>query len=185
MSWEVGGPVSLGLPCKMNPQDFWGGGNTKDGSQGKRVASNASASSVKSVEMPTNASIGTIIEALIVPFGASKMWLKKHPQLLALMQMIMVKLLDMSKHVLDTTGKAYRVAYIYSKTGRFSPGKHTSLSGFVRDCVKALVYCLVLGAMAMVVGRVLAVFAGAGSWLFWALSWVVWVVKAAGLGILW
>ncbi|KAF7509618.1 hypothetical protein GJ744_007656 [Endocarpon pusillum] len=185
--WEMGGPVSLGLPCKMGPQTFWdgGGSDATDSKEGKRIASNASGSSVKTLDMPTNASIGTIVEALVVPFGALKMWLKKHPQLLALMQLIVVKLLEMSKHVFDTAGKAYRVAYIYSKTGRISPGKSSSVGGFVRDCVKAVVYCLVLGAVAMLVGRVLAVFARAGSWLVWSLSWVVWIVKAVGLGILW
>ena len=185
--WEMGGPVSLGLPCKMDPQSFWGGGggHAKDSNGGKRIASNASGSSVKTLDMPTNASIGTIVEALVVPFGALKMWLKKHPQLLALMQLIVVKLLEMSKHVFDTAGKVYRVAYIYSKTGKISPGKSSSVGGFVRDCVKAVVYCLILGVVAMMVGRVLAVFAGVGSWLIWSLSWVVWIVKAVGLGLLW
>lgn len=185
--WEMGGPVSLGLPCKMGPQTFWGGGGShaKGGNEGKRIASNASGSSVKTLDMPTNASIGTIVEAIVVPFGALKMWLKKHPQLLALMQLIVVKLVEMSKHVFETAGRAYRVAYIYSKTGRISAGKSSSVGGFVRDCVKAVVYCLVLGAVAMMVGRVLAVFARAGSWLIWTLSWVAWIIKAVGLGILW
>lgn len=185
--WEMGGPVSLGLPCKMGSQTFWGGGGShaKGGNEGKRIASNASGSSVKTLDMPTNASIGTIVEAIVVPFGALKMWLKKHPQLLALMQLIVVKLVEMSKHVFETAGRAYRVAYIYSKTGRISAGKSSSVGGFVRDCVKAVVYCLVLGAVAMMVGRVLAVFARAGSWLIWTLSWVAWIIKAVGLGILW
>jgi hypothetical protein len=185
MSWEMGGPVSLGLPSKIDPQDFWGGSSHKKGeAQGKRVASNASASSNKTLEMPSNISIAGFLEALIVPFGALSMWLKKHPQLLVLMQIIVMKLLEMSKHVLDTTGKAYRVAYIYSKTGRISPSKH-SLSNFARDCVKAVVYCVMLGAVAVMMSRVLAVFAGVGSWLIWSVSWVVWIVKAVGLWILW
>ena len=185
MSWETGGPVSLGLPSKMTPQSFWAGTHAKDGSQGKRIASNTSASSMKTPEMPTNGGLGAIVEALIVPWGALSMWLKKHPQLLALIQMAAMRLLEMGQHVFDTIGTAYRIAYIYSKTGRISPGKHTSLGGFVRDCAKAVVYCLILGAAAMTVGRVLAVFAEAGSWLIWFLSWVVWIVKAVGLGILW
>lgn len=195
-SWEteVGGPDCLGLPPSvMAPREFWGGGggggsgggSVKDGGGGRRVASNASASSVKTVEMPTTASVGAIVEAIIVPFGALRMWVKKHPQLLSLMQVVVLKLLEMSRHVLDTIGKAYRVAYIYSKTGKISAGKHASLAGFVRDCGKAAVYCLVLGAVGMMVGRVLAVFVGVGGWLIWCLGWVGWVVKVGGLGVLW
>ncbi len=137
--------------------------------------------------MPTaGGGIGAVVEALIVPFGALRMWVRKHPQLLALMQIVVVKLFEMSKHVVETMGKAYRVAYIYSKTGRISTGKQSSLSGFVRDCVRAVVYCLILGAVAMVVRRVLTVFAGVGSWLIWCLGWAAWIVKAVcGLGILW
>ena len=188
MSWEMSGPVSLGLPVKVSSQDCWGSGSgIKDGPREKRVASNASASSAKTWEMPTaGGGFWAIVEALTVPFSALRMWVRKHPQLLALLHMVMVRLFEMSKHVLGTMGKAYRVAYIYSKTGRISAGKQAPLSGFVRDCVKALVYCLILGAVAMMVGRVLAVFAGVGSWLIWCLSWVAWVVKTVvGLGILW
>lgn len=185
MSWEVSGPVSLGMPRKTGPPNFWDGSDTEEGSQGKRVASNASASSVKTLEMPAAAGIGEVIEALMVPFGALRMWLKTHPQLQDLMRMIIVKLVDMSKHVLNTAGKAYQMAYVYSKTGRISPGRHTSLGRFVADCGQAIGYCLILGAVAMMVGRALAVIAGAGSWLIWSLSWVAWIMKAAGLGILW
>jgi hypothetical protein len=186
MSWEMGGPVTLGPPSKIDVQDFWGGGSHKKGaSQGERAASNASASSNKTLEMPSNVSVAGVLEALTVPFGALSMWLKKHPQLLVLMQVIVMKLLEMSKHVLDTTGDAYRVAYIYSKTGKIDPGKHSSLRSFVRDCVKAAVYCVMLGAVAVMMSRVLAVFAEVGSWLIWSVGWVAWVVKAVGLGILW
>jgi hypothetical protein len=184
MSWEVSGPVSLGMHRKTGPPNSWDGSDRK-GSQVTRVASNASASSVKTLEMPAAAGIGEVIEALMVPFGALRMWLKTHPQLQDLMRMIIVKLVDMSKHVLDTAGKAYQMAYVYSKTGRISPGRHTSLGRFVADCGKAFGYCLILGAVAMMVGRALAVIAGAGSWLIWSLSWVAWIMKAAGLGILW
>lgn len=185
MSWETAGPVSLGLPSKITPQNFWGGSHRQDDNQRMRAVSSVSASTVNTYETPNVAGLGALFEALIVPFGALSMWLKKHPQLLDLMQVVVMKLLEMSKHVLDTAGKAYRVAYIYSKTGRISPEKHSSLSGLVRDCVTAVVYGLILAAVAMLVGRVLAVFAGAGSWLIWSLSWFVWLVKAVGLGILW
>ena len=185
MCWEIPGPVSLGLPSNMEPPDFWDSGQTKDGSQRKGIASNASGSSVKTLEMPAAAGIGAVFEALVVPFNALRMCLKTHPQLMVLMQMMMLKLLEMSKHVLDTIGSAYRVTYIYSKTGRISPGKSSSLGKFASDCVKAVVYCLIIGAVAMMVGKMLAVLAGAGSWLIWCLSWVAWIVKAVGLGILW
>jgi hypothetical protein len=188
MSWEMSGPVSLGLRTKPDPHDLWGpSSGTKEATGGKRIASNASASSIRTCDMPTaGGGIGAVVEALNVPFGALRMWVRKHPQLLALMQVVMLKLFEMSKHVVETMGKAYRVAYIYSKTGRISAGKHCSLRGLVRDCVKAFVYCLILGTVAMMVGRVLAIFAGVGSWLVWCLGWAAWVVKTVlGLGILW
>jgi hypothetical protein len=185
MSWEVNGPVSLGLPSKISPESFWGGSRIKNGSQEKRIASNAPASSMKTLDMPPNLGFGAIVEAFIVPFGALRMWLKKHPQLSTMMQAFAARLLGMTKHVLETTGKTYRVAYIYSKTGKISPGKNSSLGGLARDCARAAVYCLILGAVAMMMGRVLAVVAGAGSWLIWTLSWFVWILKAVGLGILW
>lgn len=189
MSWEIGGPVSLGMSSETYPDHFWGdaGGRsqTKHVPPGKRVASNASASTVKTSDVPTSAGIIAFFEALTVPFGALSMWLSKHPQWLALIQVLALKLLEMGRHVLHTMGTVYRVAYIYSKTGRISAGKKGSLGGLVRDCVKAVVFSLVLVAVAMMVGRVLAVFARAGNWLIWGLGWVVWIVKAVGLGILW
>lgn len=185
MSWKMSRPVGWETAHGISGQEWVGGGHPKNDQQGKRVASNGSTSSVKGLEMPSDASIGAIMEAVIVPFGALKMWLRKNPQLPALMQLMLVKLVEMSKHVLDTTGEAYRAAYIYSKTGRIGPGKHTSASGLLGDCVKAVVYSLVLTAVAMMVARVLAMLAGAGSWLIWSLSWVAWISKAAGLGILW
>jgi hypothetical protein len=185
MSWEMGGPVSLGLPSKMSPANFWGSGGKVKAVQERRIASNASGSSIKTIELPTREGIGAIFEALMVPFGALSMWVRKHPQLLGLFQIFLAKLFEMSKHVMATLGKAYRVAYVYSKTGRISAGKGNSLSGFVRDCFRAMVYALIIAAVAMIVGRVLAVVVGAGGWLIWSLGWVVWAVKGVGLGILW
>lgn len=185
LSWEMAGPVSLGMPLTMSPQSFKSGSHAEPRSQGQRIASNASGSSIKTLDIPTNTGIGAVIEALMVPFGALRMWLKKHPQLLALMQVVVMKLVDMSKHVFDTAGKAYRIAYVYSKTGRLSAGKHNSVSGFASDCVKAVTYCLILGTVAMMVGRVLAVITGAAGWVIWVLRWVAWIFKAVGLGVLW
>lgn len=185
MPWKISGAVSFSTASEMDAQNFCAEVRPQTDSRGKRVGSSGSNASLKTMEIPYDASISAVIEALMVPFGALRMWLKKHPQLLALLQVAVLKLMEMSKHVLATTGLAYRVAYIYSKNGTISPGKHTTLSGFVKDCVKGVVYSLVLGAVFMMVGRVLAVLAGAGSWLIWSLSWVIWMVKAAGLGMLW
>lgn len=189
MSWEMSGPVSLGLPAKASPQAFWASGSgTAMAPRAQRVASNASASSVRTTwEMPTvGAGLGAVVEAVLVPFSALRMWVRTHPQLLVLLHTVMVRLLEMSGHVVEMTAQAYRIAYVYSKTGRIRAGRRASLAGLVRDCVKALVYCLILGAVAMMVGRVLAVFASVGGWLIWCLRWVVWVVKTVvGLGFLW
>lgn len=184
--WEVGGPVSLGIPSRISRACVGAEMAMPPAHQGRRVASDSSDSSIRTYEMPISGDIAGIFEAVTVPFGATSMWLKKHPQLLVLLQVTLLKLFDMGKHVMGMMGKVYRMAHTYSKTGRVSIGKHGSLSGFAGDGVKTIVYCLILGAVAVMLGRLLAVVARTGCWLIWSLGWMVWLAKATiGLGLLW
>ena len=185
LAWEDSIPINLGLPVYDYQAPAYHRNAASQQQPGKRVISNGSMASIKTNDDPFIGGFGGFLEALLVPLAALRMCLRNHPQLLGLISLVLAKLFEMSRHVLNTITKAYGVAYIYSKTGKINVGRSSNMGAFATDCTLALVYSLILGAIGVLVGRILAVIAGAGSWLVWWFGWVGWVLKGIGLGILW
>ena len=127
--------------------------------------------------------VAAVLGAAWVPFAAFRMWLGKHPQLPVIMQVITAKILDMTRHVIEMIWKIYHTASIYAETGVFEADKGTSSIALTRDCVKAVLYCLILMISGMIIVRSVLVVATALRWLVWSLSLVTWVFRAVGWGL--
>ena len=138
-------------------------------------ASLLSLSNTRYFDVPGLDIVGVVLEMLLVPLKACKMWFKNHPELQQYLLTFGRRLLDMSRCVLATTCTLYKLAYIYSKTGIMET-KSTSVPALLRDCVRSLVYLIVLLAVAAATAR-------AFGWIIFISSSALWPLKKIGLAI--
>ncbi len=152
------------------------------GFTGKRKVSGASMASVKTIEVPGLCTVGDLLESLMIPSGALRMHLQQHPWVWDCAGGMMERLMEMISCVTDTVKRVYKVSYVYSKTGTL---KVKDMGALVRDCVRSVVYLLILGVVIVLVCRVLGVFVRIAKGFFWMLRGIACVLKKLGLGLLW
>lgn len=151
-------------------------------SSGNRNISSTSMASVKTIEVPGLGTVGDVLENLSIPFGAIEMWVTQHPQVMEFAKMLLARALEMVQCIRETGKKVYKVSYVYSKTGKV---KVTDMGVLVRDCVRSVLYLLILGTVILFLVRVLRVVMKVGGWAIWVTKWIAWLVKNLGMGLLW
>ena len=151
---------------------------------------NASGASVATLDIPMpglgSVSLGAVLEMALVPYEASKMWLRNHPSVMTIGWTLIERVWEMGQIMTGTGFKLWSVIFIYSKTGRLTLKRGDTAGGFVADCARSALYLLLCVAIGVVVARVLR-------WVLQAVpilglvarvfGWML--VKLLGHGLLW
>ncbi|KAK5467313.1 hypothetical protein LTS15_000285 [Exophiala xenobiotica] len=128
---------------------------------------------------------GALGEMVLVPFEASKMWIRNHPQVMNLGWDVLERGWHMGQTTTTTAWRLWAVIFVYSKTGKLklNVAKGETAGGFVIDCARSALYLLVLaaaGAFAVRCLRIVLGLVGVVGWLFKAVFWVL--KQVLGLG---
>ena len=151
---------------------------------------NASGASVATIDIPMpglgSISLGAIWEMALVPYDASKMWLRNHPSVMTIGWTLLERVWEMGQIMTGTGFKLWSVVFIYSKTGRLKLKRGDTAGGFVADCARSALYLLMCVAIGVVVARVLRWMLQAMAILGMVVRLFGWVlVKLLGHGLLW
>ena len=92
---------------------------------------------------------------VLVPYDASKMWLRNHPSVMTIGWTLLERVWEMGQIMTGTGFKLWSVVFIYSKTGRLKLKRGDTAGGFVADCARSALYLLMCVAIGVVVARVL------------------------------
>ncbi|KAK5047208.1 hypothetical protein LTR84_006730 [Exophiala bonariae] len=151
---------------------------------------NVSGSSISTLELQVpglgTLGLGVMGEMIIVPFNATKMWIRNHPQVMKLGWEILERAWQMSQVIATTAWRLWALIFVYSKTGKLklNVAKKETTGGFLLDCVRSSVYLLMFFAVGVFAMRVLNIFIGALGligWLFRAFFWVARQILGFGL----
>ncbi|KIW20277.1 hypothetical protein PV08_00852 [Exophiala spinifera] len=129
---------------------------------------------------------GAASDLVLVPFEATKMWIKNHPQVMKVGWEILERAWQMSRIMTTTGWRLWALVFVYSKTGKLKlkVSKGETAGGFVIDCARSALYLVVFAAVGVfflrVLGIVLGLF-GIVGWVFRAIFWVL--KKVLGLGV--
>lgn len=157
---------------------------------GTSKARNVSGSSISTLELQVpglgSLGLGVVGEMIIVPFEATKMWIRNHPQVMKLGWQILERAWQMSQVIATTAWRLWALIFVYSKTGKFklNVAKKESTGGFLFDCARSGVYLLIFIAVGVFAMRVLNILIGALGligWLFQAFFWVTRQVLGFGM----
>ena len=151
---------------------------------------NASGASVATIEVHVpqfgNLGFSAVWEMILVPFDASKMWLRNHPQIMSLAWKIIEKAYEMRQIMTLTASRVWRVVFVYSKTGKLKMKRGDTAAGFMLDCMRSAVYLLIFMAIGVAVMRVAKWVLNIVGVLGMIVNGVVWVVKRLlGYGLFW
>jgi len=144
---------------------------------------NVSGNSISTLEMqvPGLGSLGfsAVGEMVIVPFEATKMWIRNHPQVMQLAWEVLERAWQMSQVVATTALQLWTLIFVYSKTGKLKlrKGKKETAGGFVLNCARSCVYLLIFVAVGVFVMRALNILVGALGLMGWLFKGVFWVLK--------
>ncbi|MCJ1461112.1 hypothetical protein MMC28_011494 [Mycoblastus sanguinarius] len=196
LPWEENGPVSL-LPVGKSPfSSFWAKAKASSVSAtggvplpGKRVTSDSSAISNLSVFDITNLNINTLLETLTIPVSMAGAFLKTHPQILLLGNRLAWKLVEMFFQVLSTLKLLSRWWWITRQQSQGPWGRHRKkhhlqpqeMVYLATEVFRSVIYCCVLCAVGVMVGRVLGMVVVVLQGVFWVGRGVVWGVGGFGL----
>lgn len=151
---------------------------------------NVSGNSISTLELQVpglgSLGFGAVGEMVIVPFEATKMWIRNHPQVLKLAWEVLERGWQMSQVMATTAWRLWALIFVYSKTGKFklNVAKTETAGGFVLDCARSGIYLLIFVAVGVFAMRVLNVLVGALGligWLFKAFFWVLKQVLGFGM----
>ncbi|KEF58850.1 uncharacterized protein A1O9_03693 [Exophiala aquamarina CBS 119918] len=157
---------------------------------GTSKSRNVSGNSISTLELQVpglgSLGFGALGEMVIVPFEATKMWIRNHPQVMKLAWEVLERAWQMSQVIATTAWKLWALIFVYSKTGKLklSKAKKETAGGFVLDCARSGVYLLMFITVGVFAMRVLNVLVGALSlvgWLFKGFFWVLRQVLGFGL----
>lgn len=128
---------------------------------------------------------GALGEMVLVPFEASKMWIRNHPQVINSGWEVLQRGWHMGQTTMTTAWRLWAVIFVYSKTGKLklNVAKGETAGGFVIDCARSALYLLVFAAVAAFAVRCLRIvlgLVGVVGWLFRAVFWVL--KQVLGLG---
>jgi hypothetical protein len=186
------------------------------GSKSRRRSSDATSVATLEVAMPKITSltsgISAACEMALVPFEASRMWLRNHPRVGNGGSSVVHRGLDMLTVILGTTEACWHIAFVYSKTGKLRLPKITmkrksssSKDGwgedqaedgldvqqmtpaqFVWDCMRSFVYVLIFLALLVLLVRIVRWVLGVVKMVALVVRWVGWITRVLlGGGILW
>ncbi|EXJ80723.1 hypothetical protein A1O3_07007 [Capronia epimyces CBS 606.96] len=168
-------PAGLAIACSGAPK-----------SQSRSVSGTSVATF--ELQVPGFGSLGgsAIGDMVLVPFEASKMWIRNHPQAMTLGWDVLERGWQMGRTMTATGWRIWAVVFVYSKTGKLKLklAKGETAGGFVIDCARSLVYLMIFAAVGVFVMRVMRVVFGMASlvgWLFHAVFWLLKQVLGFGL----
>lgn len=159
-------PTGLAISCSSTTENF----NVSDNGNG-----------AMELQVPSLGSLGggAVAEMLLVPFEASKMWIRNHPHVLTSGWALIERGWQMGQIMTTTGWKLWSLVFVYSKTGQFtlSVAKGETAGGFVIDCARSMLYLLIFLAVSVFVMRVLRVVLGVMGIVGWCFKAVFWVLK--------
>ena len=184
--------------------------STSPRSTRSRRISNTSITTLE-VPMPkitsVTSGVSAVCEIALVPFEASRMWLRNHPTVSNGGWDVINRGLQMLSVVVCTTEACWRIVFVYSKTGKLRLPKIVETStrdtddgkelktvqvvqmtpaGFMWDCVRSAAYVLILLALLVLVVRIVRWALGVVRFVLAVVNGVAWVGKVLlGGGILW
>lgn len=163
---KMGTPRGLAIDCT--------------GSGKGRSVSGNSVSTIE-VQVPGLRSLGfgAMGEMAIVPFDATRMWVRNHPQVMQMAWAIVERAWQMGQVMLLTGWRLWALVFVYSKTGKFKMNvkKGESAGGFLVDCARSALYLMIFAAVGAFLMRVLGVLMGALGAVGWVLTGACWVIK--------
>ncbi|KIX02434.1 uncharacterized protein Z518_08375 [Rhinocladiella mackenziei CBS 650.93] len=151
-------------------------------SESRNLSDTSDATSEPQVPGPGALGGGVIAEVVLVPFEATKMWIRNHPQVIKIGWEILERGWQMGQVIGATGWRLWTVVFVYSKTGKLAKGE--TAGGFVIDCARSALYLLVFAAVSVFIIRVLRILldiARAIGWLFRAIFWVLKHVGGYGI----
>lgn len=150
------------------------------GISGSRNVSGTSMATLE-LQIPGFGSLGgnAVGEMVMVPFEATKMWIKNHPQVMTMGWYVLERGWAMSQIMMTTGWKLWAMVFVYSKTGKlkFQVGKGETAGGFVIDCARSMLYLLLFAAVSMFVVRLLRVILGVVGIVGLLFKAVFWLLK--------
>jgi hypothetical protein len=140
------------------------------------------------LQIPGLGSLGfnAIGEMAVVPFDATRMWMKNHPQVMQYGWEILDRGWAMGQVTTSTLWRLWALVFVYSKTGQFKlkRSKGETVGGFAIDCVRSLMYLLIFAAISVFLMRVLNVVLGLAGMVGWLIKGLFWVLKQVlGFGL--
>ena len=157
---------------------------------GTNCPRSASGASIATIEIPVpqfgSLGFGAIWEMIMVPFEASRMWLRNHPQILSLAWRVIERAYEMGQVMALTASKLWTAIFVYSKTGRLKLKRGETAGGFMLDCMMSAVYLLIFMAIGVAAMRVIKWILDVMGVLGMMINGVVWIVKKLlGYGLFW
>lgn len=182
-SRRVASGPSLGLPTPAGSIDH-------RSLSGKSNFRNASGASIATIELhvPQFGSLGfgAIWEMVFVPFEASRMWLRHHPQIMSLGGRVLERAYEMAQVMAITASRLWTVIFVYSKTGRLKMKRGDRAGSFMLDCMRSALYLLIFMAIGVAIMRVVKWVLNVVGVLGMVIKGVVWIVKKLlGCGLFW
>jgi hypothetical protein len=176
---------------------------------GRKRADSGSSVSTFDMQMPNLAALGSnfgaVLDMALVPFNASKMWLRNNPVVEESGWWMIGRGGEMLLLILETGEASWRVAYVYSKTGKLRlPSKArrggtkegdmadsefkemTSPATFMWDCARSVLYTLIFLALGVTGVRMLKSLLSVAGVAFLMVKAMLWFGRVLlGGGILW
>ena len=157
---------------------------------GKSNGRNASGASIATIELPVphfgSLGFGAIWEMVLVPFEASRMWLRNHPQIMSLSRRAVERAYEMAQIMAITSSRLWTVIFVYSKTGRLKLKRGERAGSFMLDCMRSGLYLLIFLAVGVAVMRVVSCLLSVMGVLGLVIKGVAWIVKKLlGCGLFW
>ncbi|KAJ9628237.1 hypothetical protein H2204_009497 [Knufia peltigerae] len=128
---------------------------------------------------------GAVSDLVLVPFEATKMWIKNHPQAMKIGWQALERGWQMSQVMTTTAWRLWALVFVYSKTGKLKlkVSKGETAGGFVIDCARSALYLLVFAAVGVFLLRVLGIVLGLFGIVGWFVKTIFWVLgKVLGSG---
>lgn len=144
---------------------------------------NVSGNSISTLELQVpglgSLGFGAVGEMVIVPFEATKMWVRNHPQVMKLAWEILERAWQMSQVIATTAWKLWALIFVYSKTGKLklNKAKKETAGGLVLDCARSGIYLLIFVAVGVFAMRVVNILIGALGLIGWLFKGFFWVLK--------
>jgi len=151
----------------------------------KRSTSDSSFASLRTLDIPYFGTVGAILESLLIPIRAVRMWVSQHPQVVVCGLQVVGHLAEMVHITMETVRRLWKVSYVYSKTGKIVIKAQDGVGWFVLDVVRSGAYILILAAIAVLLCKIVAFVVRGMAWVLWVAKGFGWIAKVLGMELLW